>query len=1009
FAASSGPTFAQFVPTPSIGGGVKYPSFVESTSWSPAPKPYYQGNLLVVNSTGTSTGGQYIAWYFTPSTTTLNVTIHVVSFPVHNNDPGIGLLSPNIGNQSSDEPSGTYMLEVDFYGGQIAWHGLSGGWNSVYSGLPQPNPNYPFTFTVIFTENSAGNVTVAEVGINGTYTTVNFNTEFPWTEIGYVEIRGDWSNLFYVSYFAASSGPVSAQFVPPRELQYPPFVESTGWGSSPKPYYQGNLLVFNTTGVGNAQYIAWAFTPSTTTLNVTIHVVSFPDRNVNPGIDILSPSVGNQSSDNNLVGFYEIVVDIYDSGLFYHGPSTGWQTLYSSLPQPNPNYPFTFTVILTENSAGNVTVAEIGINGTYTTINVNTPFPWSQLGYIGLRADPGNLIYVSYFAASTGQPGTYPVVFVPSYTVNANPFPIFRFPSTITQAYLVYNNNTVFLSSIDAGGQFFLNIPLKMQWEPFSYFGSLSAYQLLTVVNAPTTGYLAAFPYPLTHNYFTSPGPFTSVPSTVITPTFSKTTYPLTNVSIQQLTLFTSAGSVVTSTQAYVLPNIGAWTYASVQYPTSVSVIVNNTVQKLSVSGASVTVSASYSTTVIAPDNLIPPPNAQVSVYNATFNKIVISSTSTFTFSTQIIQSGLPTFGLVLPVWYYVSLGTGTIGVPLVQVPMILGNKLFTFLPAVESTGWGSSPRPYYQGNLLVVNSTSSPGGQYIAWYFVPTTTTLNLTIHVVSFPVHNNAPGVGLLSPNIGNQSSDEPSGTYMLQVAFYNGYIAWHGLAGGWDEISSSAPQPNPNYPFTFSVIFTENSAGNVTISEIGINGTYTTVNINTEFPWVEIGYVEIRGDWYALFYVSYFSASSGPTSITFISPSYIFLNSWASSYVVPSYLNTPYALPYSVSQSSAQVGQYTLTQGLNYVSYSFTPGYVATAILYYNSTPVLANLLSPYISYKFSSLTLSFSTATAAMFSNFPIPAPQLLSNYIPAGSVLYQDPIIYYISPTTVTMYNTTVAT
>ncbi|MEM3356183.1 MAG: hypothetical protein QXS43_12020, partial [Metallosphaera sp.] len=157
---------------------------------------------------------------------------------------------------------------------------------------------------------------------------------------------------------------------------------------------------------------------------------------------------------------------------------------------------------------------------------------------------------------------------------------------------------------------------------------------------------------------------------------------------------------------------------------------------------------------------------------------------------------------------------------------------------------------------------------------------------------------------------------------------------------------------------------------------------------------------------FYVSYFAASSGSTSITFVSPSYIFLNSWASSYVVPSYLNTPYALPYSVSQTSAQVGQYTLSQGLNYVSYPFTPGYVATAILYYNSTPTLVNLLSPYISYKFSSLTLSFSTATAAMFSDFPIPASQLLSSYIPAGSVLYQDPMIYYTSPTTVTMYNTT---
>ncbi|WDS52831.1 hypothetical protein [Sulfolobus tengchongensis spindle-shaped virus 3] len=368
----------------------------------------------------------------------------------------------------------------------------------------------------------------------------------------------------------------------------------------------------------------------------------------------------------------------------------------------------------------------------------------------------------------------------------------------------------------------------------------------------------------------------------------------------------------------------------------------------------------------------------------------------------------MPTFGLVLPVWYYVSLGTGTIGVSLEQMPMILGNKLFAFLPEVESTDWGSSPKPYYQGNLLVVNSTgSSLHSQYVAWYFTPSTTTLNVTIHVVSFPVHNYDPGIDLLSPNVGNQTADSNvAGFYVLAIDFYGNYILYHGPSTGYTGLDSSLPQPNPDYPFTFTVILTENSAGNVTVSEVGINGTYTAININTPFSWSQIAYVAIRGDIYNLYYVSYFAASSGPTSITFVSPSYIFLNSWASSYVVPSYLNTPYALPYSVSQSSAQVGQYTLSQGLNYVSYPFTPGYVATAILYYNSTPVLANLLSPYISYKFSSLTLSFSTATAAMFSNFPIPAPQLLSSYIPAGSILYQDPIIYYISPTTVTMYNTT---
>ncbi|MEM4057040.1 MAG: hypothetical protein QW578_08400, partial [Thermoplasmatales archaeon] len=885
FAASSGPAFAQFVPTPSIGEAVKSLSLVESVTWYSSPKPYYQGNLLVINST-TAGSGQYIAWSFIPSTTTLNVTIHVTSFPDHNNNPGIVIYSPNIGN-TSDVYTGFYALDVDFYGSTIWYHGPSTTFTTLYTSLPQPNPNYPFTFTVIFTENSAGNVTVSEIGINGTYTTINVNTPFPWTEIGYVGIRVDLDNLFYVSYFAASSGPEFAQLVPPRELQYPPFVESGYWGLYSKVYYQGNLLVLNSSNYN--QYIAWAFTPPTTTLNVTIHVVSYPVRGVQiTGIALFSPNLGYRLQDDILgpSGFYMLLVGFYGGAIVGHGlsPSSVWQTFSTSIPQPNLNYPFTFSVIFTENSAGNVTVSEIGINGTYTTVNVATTFPWSQIGYVAIRGNYMDLFYVSYFAASTDQPGTYPVVFVPSYTVNANPFPIFHFPSTITQAYLVYNNNSVFLSAVDAGGQFFLNIPLKMQWEPFTYFG-LSAYQLLTVVNAPTTGYLAAFPYPLTYNYFTSPGPFTSVPSTVITPTFSKTTYPLTNVSIQQLTLFTSAGSVVTSTQAYVLPNIGAWTYASVPYPTTVSVIVNNTVQKLSVSGASVTVTASYSTTVIAPDNLIPPPNAQVSVYNGTFNKIVISSTSTFTFSTQIVQSGLPTFGLVLPVWYYVSLGTGTIGVPLVQVPMILGNKLFAFLPEVESIAWYSAPKPYYEGNLLVFNTTGAADGQYVAWAFMPSTTTLNVTIHVVSFPQHNNYyVGIGIYSPNIGNQTGDGASGTYGMQIDFLGPTIWYHGPSANWQNLDSSLPQPNPNYPFTFTIIFTENSAGNVTLSEIGINGTYTTINVNTPFPWSEIGYVAIRGDPDNLFYVSYFSASSGPTSITFVSPSYIFLNSWASSYVVP-----------------------------------------------------------------------------------------------------------------------------
>ncbi|MEM3845522.1 MAG: hypothetical protein QXU98_07470, partial [Candidatus Parvarchaeota archaeon] len=380
-------------------------SVVESTDWGKSPPPYYQGNLLVVNTTGDAASGQYIGWAFTPSTTTLNVTIHVVSLSYSSGNPSIALYSPNVGNQSTDSNGGFYVLYVDFHDSQMWYHGPSANWQALYTSLPQPNPNYPFTFSVIYTENSAGNVTVSEVGINGTYTTINVNTPFPWTQIGYVAIRGDIGNVFYASYFAASSGQVFVQFVPTPSIgeavKYPSLIESTTWSPSPTPYYQGNLLVVNTSNSVNLQYIGWAFMPSTTTLNVTIHVVSFPERNDNPGITIYSPNIGNQTTDSNN-GFYVLLVDFYGDTVWYHGPSTGWQPLYGSFPQPNPNYPFTFSVIYTENSAGNVTVSQIGINGTYTTVNYNTPFPWSQIGYVAIHGDHYNLFYVSYFAASSG-------------------------------------------------------------------------------------------------------------------------------------------------------------------------------------------------------------------------------------------------------------------------------------------------------------------------------------------------------------------------------------------------------------------------------------------------------------------------------------------------------------------------------------------------------------------------------------------------------------------------------
>ena len=143
------------------------------------------------------------------------------------------------------------------------------------------------------------------------------------------------------------------------------------------------------------------------------------------------------------------------------------------------------------------------------------------------------------------------------------------------------------------------------------------------------------------------------------------------------------------------------------------------------------------------------------------------------------------------------------------------------------------------------------------------------MTIHVTSFPVHNYAPGVVLYSSNVGDQIDDVYSQSYMLLVTFYSGSIWFKTPAeyNTWEVLATSLPQPNPNYPFTFTVILTENSAGNVTIQSFYINGTAYSVNVNTPFPWSQIGYVGIRADHDNLFYVSYFGVNSIPLVLSLI----------------------------------------------------------------------------------------------------------------------------------------------
>ena len=415
---------------------------VESTSWKVLP--YWQNGKLVINSTGASNSGQYIAWNYIPTTDTLTIFINVTSFPSRYGNPGIVVYSPNIGGQSSDSNSGFYALLVDFYGNSIWFHTPSSpsGYTLLYSSLPQPNPNYPFTFTAVLTKNSAGNITVSTIYINSTAYTVNINTSFPWSQIGYIGIRGDIGNLFYVSKFGTA-------------YQYVNNVEPVYWNKP--PYWQnGELVINDSSGPGNSeQYIFWSYTPISNTINITIHVSAFP-RNVYgapPGIEIFS---SNPPNSNGYPGYYDgYYLEIFWDGQYgYNTPSYFvYPISTSSIPNLMGNV-FTENIILTENSGGNITISQIYVNGTlYSSPNINIPIPWNQIAYIGLGSYVGNLFYVSYFSVSSSTSS------VVEYKINSILLPPTSVNNGVTVLISQFSNGSYAILGMNNGSWHELNLP----------------------------------------------------------------------------------------------------------------------------------------------------------------------------------------------------------------------------------------------------------------------------------------------------------------------------------------------------------------------------------------------------------------------------------------------------------------------------------------------------------------------------------------------------------------------
>mgnify|MGYP001772519668 CR=1 FL=1 len=409
---------------------------VETTGWK--VYPYWQDGELVINSTDASTGGQYIAWRYSPVSNVINITIHITKYPESSWNPGIIIFN--------EQQNNNIIIDIGGFGA-ILWTVNGHGNSSNFGYLPEPNLNYPFTYTVILTENSAGNVTLSAEYINGTKYTVTYGTWFPWNQIYYIGIRGDINNTFYVSYFAVSPSPYGGVEA------FVDSVESTAW--KVLPYWQDGELVINSTDVSYAgQYVAWRYIPVSNVINITIHVASFPEQHANPGIDIFS---ANPPTSYDFQGGNYYWLAIQWSGAYqYSTPSSvGSVTTTSSIPNLMGKV-FTETVILTENSAGNITISAIYVNGTlYSTPDINVPFPWSKIAYIGIRGDDGNIFYVSYFAVSPFQ---YTNV---QYTINGYSLPSMPDTSQVNAIIARTTNGSYVLLGYYNGSWHEVNAPLS--------------------------------------------------------------------------------------------------------------------------------------------------------------------------------------------------------------------------------------------------------------------------------------------------------------------------------------------------------------------------------------------------------------------------------------------------------------------------------------------------------------------------------------------------------------------
>ena len=147
----------------------------------------------------------------------------------------------------------------------------------------------------------------------------------------------------------------------------------------------------NTTSGTAGQYIAWSYKPAGNTLNITIWIKNYTTGiHGFPGLVVYSANMGNYTSDNSTSGFSAILVS-FAGAVAYHSSDASTYIFINTSAFPEPKPPFNMTVTLVKDPFGDTSVFKVYINRTVYILNISLPLPWSQIGYIGLRADYDNI------------------------------------------------------------------------------------------------------------------------------------------------------------------------------------------------------------------------------------------------------------------------------------------------------------------------------------------------------------------------------------------------------------------------------------------------------------------------------------------------------------------------------------------------------------------------------------------------------------------------------------------